>query len=543
MFHDLALTSPLLILLFGALFTLVVDPFLPAQLGNRRFWGPFGAVVSALAIVACAALWKTGQHEMHTPTFAYHLSATHFSLFFVALVSLAGLMTHLSSPRYLEEHGMAYGEYYALVHFAVFGMAVLVSAESLLTLFIGLETMSLSIYVLVAFKRASPASVEGGMKYFILGSAASAVLLYGMALLYGLSGGTSYVEIQRAMMTPPAHAGLWLGLAAVMMLGAFLFKVAAVPFHMWAPDAYEGAPTPVTGLMSAGVKAAAFGALLKFLFAGMAGTALTGLHLPIAKVLAVSAVITMTVGNVLALSQRNVKRILAYSSVAHAGYLLLGCVAAQPDQVLGAGFQTIDAAVPFYLTGYAVASLAAFAALVAVAKNGEELTGEAQLAGMGKNHPMAAAVLALAMLSLAGVPPTLGFFGKLELIREVMRVDDGAYTPYLVVMVLNSVVAAFYYLRVTVWIYFRREGRVAREYIREPSLNWAMALAALVIVVAGALPFRPMHLASRAGRDVRTKVAQAHLKFAGRPAGPTAAGEAVGAGDAAKAGDAARAGE
>ena len=512
MLHDLALTTPLLVLLLAALFTLVVDPFLPPD-SSRRFWGPFGAAACGVALVAAALLWRAGPLEMQTAPFAYHLSASPHALFFTALICLCALVTHLSSPRYLVEQGASYGEYYALLHFATFGMAVMVAAESIITLFIGLEIMSMSVYVLVAFKRTSMASVEAGMKYFIMGSVASALLLYGMAFLYGLTGGTSFVDIQRALVVPQGDQALYLNLAVVLTLAAFLFKVAAVPFHMWTPDAYEGAPTPITGFMSSAVKVAAFGALLKFLYAGVAGT---GANLPIdlGTVLATTAVISMTVGNLLALTQRNVKRMLGYSAVAHAGYLLLGCVASTTDPTLGAPYFLPGSAVPFYLIGYALASLAAFAALSTLGAKGEELAGEPQLTGLGRQYPMAGAVLALAMLSLAGVPPTLGFFGKLQLLREVLAVDDGKYLVHAVVLVVNSVVAAYYYLRVTVHIYMRPDGKTVRDYIREPSLTWAMGLTAVAILVLGVLPSRAIDLTRRSSNGIRTGVAQAHVAHA-----------------------------
>jgi len=520
MLHDLALTAPLLILLFAALFTLVVDPFLPANTGSRHFWGPFGAVFSGLALVAATLLWLNGPHEMQTVAFGHHLSASPHSLFFIALVCGCALITHLASPQYLVEQGTSYGEYYALLHFATFGMAAMVAAESLISLFIALEIMSMSVYVLVAFKRTSPASVEAGMKYFIIGSVASALLLYGMAFLYGLSGGTTFVEIQRALANPKPGQGLWLSLAVVLTLAAFLFKVAAAPFHMWAPDAYEGAPTPVTGFMSSAVKVAAFGALLKFLFAALAGSAVGQLPLSLATLLAGLALFTMTVGNLLALVQKSVKRMLAYSAVAHAGYLLLGCVAVVVDPTLGAPYLVPGGAVPFYLIGYALASLAAFAALSTLGKAGEELTGESQLTGLGHHHPLAGAVLALAMLSLAGVPPTLGFFGKLELLREVLRVDDGKYLPHVIVLVVNSVVSAYYYLRVTVHVYMRPEGKMVREYVREPSLSWAMGLSAVAILVLGFLPNRALTVSTRSAAGIRTTVANRQIRHAMAPAGP-----------------------
>ncbi|MSP91566.1 MAG: NADH-quinone oxidoreductase subunit N [Myxococcales bacterium] len=523
MLHDLALLTPLFVVLLAALFTLVADPFLPAHgtslpalSTSRRFWGPFNAAACLGALAVAALLWKTGPHEMRTVAFALHISASKLSLFFVALVCLCGAVAHLTSPRYLEEQGMAYGEYYALVSFAVFGMGAMVSAESLLTMFLSLEIMSLSVYVLVAFKRSSAASVEAGMKYFIVGSVASAVFLYGAAFLFGLSGGTTFVEIQRALQNPRPGDDLWLSLGVTLVAAAFLVKVAAVPFHMWAPDAYEGAPTPITGFMSAGVKAVAFAAFLKVVYGALQGPGAALLHVPLPKVLATTAVITMTVGNLFALTQLSAKRMLAYSAVAHAGYLLLGMVAASPDATLS-GFLTPGAAVPFYLLGYALASLAAFAALTALGHAGEELTGPTQLLGLGRRHPLAGAVLALSMISLAGVPPTLGFFGKLVLIREVLAVDGGAYLPHIVILVLNSVVSAYYYLRITVHIYMRPEGKRTdgkngeHVYIRETGLTWAMGATAAAILVLGALPERAIGVATRSAASVRTRAATLHV--------------------------------
>ena len=541
MLHDLALLTPQLILLVAAIFTLVADPFLssatPDAENTRRFWGPFGALMSFLAVIAAAFLWRAGPLQMHTPAFSYHISASGHALFFTALIAMCAGFTHLASPQYLVEQKAHFGEYYALLHFAAFGMTIMASAESLITLFIGLEIMSMAIYVLVAFKRSSIASVEAGMKYFIMGSVASAFLLYGMAFLYGLSGGTSFIEIQVALAHPKAGQDLWLGLAVVLTGGAFLFKVAAVPLHMWTPDAYEGAPTPITGFMSSAVKAAAFAAFLKFLYAGISGPALAALHLPIGTVLACIAGLTMTVGNILALTQRSIKRMLAYSAVAHAGYLLLGLVASAPDASLLAPFQSPTGAVPFYLVGYALASLAGFAALTSLGKDGEELTTEGQLAGLSKRHPIAALTLTISVLSLAGVPPTLGFFGKLQIVRDVLAMENGKYLPYVVVLVLNSVVSAYYYLKVPVAMYMRPDARVNREYVRDRSLTWAMVVPALAIVALGFLPGRAMTWAARSEAGIRTpaqilSVAHAHAVVlgGGQAANPTDAPKAAVAG-------------
>lgn len=503
MLHDLALSSPLVILLLAALFTLVADPFLPKD-ASRKFWGPFGALMSGLAVLACAALWKFGPYEMATPAFAAHLSASGHALFFTALIALCALVTHLASPQYLIEQNAHYGEYYALLHFATFGMAVMAASESLLTLFIGLEIMSMAIYVLVAFKRTSQASVEAGLKYFILGAVASAFLLYGMAFLYGISGGTTFTEIQRALVSLPPSEDLWLGLGIVLTGSAFLFKVAAVPMHMWTPDAYEGAPTPITGFMSSAVKTAAFAVLLKFLYAAISGPAFARMHLPIGQVLGCFALLSMTVGNVLALTQRSVKRMLAYSAIAHAGYLLLGTVASVADPQLGAPYMAPTGAVAFYLIGYALASLAGFAALSALGKDGEELTTEGQLTGLSKRHPLAALTLTISVLSLAGVPPTLGFFGKLQLIRDVLAVENGKYLPHVIVLVLNSVVSAYYYLKVPVAMYMRPDGKGNRLYVRDRGLSWAMAIPAFGVVLLGLMPGRAMTWATRSENGIRT---------------------------------------
>jgi NADH-quinone oxidoreductase subunit N len=359
------------------------------------------------------------------------------------------------------------------------------------------------------------------MKYFVLGSVASALLLYGMAFLYGLSGGLNFVDIQRALAKGGQGQDLWLSLAVLMTAAALLFKIAAAPFHMWAPDAYEGAPTPVTGLMSSAVKVAGVAALLKFLYPLLSGPAMATLHGNLPKILATLAVVSMTVGNVMALSQTSVKRVLAYSSVAHAGYLLLGALASTADAQLP-GYSNPTGAVPFYLVGYALASLAAFAALTAVGKDGEEQTTEAQLVGMGRQHPFAGAVLALAMLSLAGVPPTLGFFGKLQILRDVLAVEDGKYLPYVVMLVLNSVVAAYYYLRITVYIYMKPEPGQPKQYIREPSLQWAMGLTAVAILVLGAMPQRAIDMSRRGGATIRGGHARAHLLYEQRAGGALA---------------------
>jgi NADH-quinone oxidoreductase subunit N len=265
------------------------------------------------------------------------------------------------------------------------------------------------------------------------------------------------------------------------------------------------------------VKVAAFGALLKFLYVGAAGAGMDALPVALPTVLAWVAILTMTVGNLLALPQRNVKRVLAYSAVAHAGYLLLGCVAMSADPTLP-GYDLPGGAVPFYLVGYALASLAAFAALSTVGSKGQELTRESELAGLGWRYPFAGAVLTLAMFSLAGVPPTLGFFGKLSLIQEVLSVEDGRWLPFIVIMIVNSIVSAYYYLRVTVYVYMRPATDEQPEPLRSTGLSWAMAIAALAILAIGVLPGRAMDAAAKASAGVRTDTVAAHVRYELGPA-------------------------
>jgi NADH-quinone oxidoreductase subunit N len=378
----------------------------------------------------------------------------------------------LLSPGYLRSTRAERGEYYALVLFSAVGMLGLVSTTELVSLFVALEIMSVALYALTGFHRESEPSQEAALKYFVTGAFSSALFLYGVALLYGLSGTTRLegiaAKLQVCCCTGPLDSGPnLLALAGVgLLLVGLGFKVASAPFHMWAPDVYEGAPTSVTAFMSAGVKVAAFGAALRIL-----GEGVPSLATHWRPAVAVLALLSMVLGNLGALAQSSLKRMLAFSSVAHAGYLLSALVA---------GPMAAAEAVLFYLVAYAAVSLGTFGAIAALSRDGREPASCADVAGLATRRPALAAALALFLISLIGVPVSAGFVGKLYLFKAAV---GAGYTWLAVVGVLMSVVSAFYYLRVVVAMYMESPaGEVAWASL---GLGERIALAAQVAVVLG----------------------------------------------------------
>jgi len=406
------------------------------------------------------------------------------------LVTSALALTSLISYGYLREQASERGEFHALAHFAAAGMVLLVQVTDLLTLFVALEVMSLAIYALTAWLRATPRPAEAALKYFTLGSFASAIMLYGASLAYGAAGSTKLSDIAAA-----AQAGQSTGLlvlALVLLAAGFLFKVAAVPFHAWAPDVYDGAPTPVTGFMAAGVKVAAFGALLRVLYVAFGaqlfsagGEGFKGWYPLISGV----AIITMIGGNLLALAQRSVKRMLAYSSISHAGYLLAGVAAGAFDNVRAeAGEATL-----FYLFAYTATAIGAFAVVGMVERRGAGVDDDGRYEGLAQRHPGLALALTVFILSLAGIPPASGFAAKLFVFRAAL--DAGA-VGLAVVGLLSSVAGLYYYLRVLVMIYMRPARADAAEIPASPGMSTAaLVLVALVVLVTGVLPAPVQELA------------------------------------------------
>ena len=413
------------------------------------------------------------------------LVADEYALFLQALLLGIGIVTILLSPSYLRETAGDRGEYYALTLFSIVGMMGLVSVTDLISLFVSLEIMSVALYALAGMDRGRGESQESALKYFVTGSFSSAFLLYGVALLYGLSGSTSIDRIGVVLVTmEPGGHGLAV-LAVGLLLVGFGFKIASVPFHMWAPDVYEGAPTTVTAFMAAGVKAAAFGALLRVFGHGL--SSLQGEWRP---AIAVLALVTMVVGNLGALAQRNVKRMLAYSSIAHAGYLLTAVVAAP---------RLAAAAILFYLVGYAAVNLGGFGVMAALAREGKEPLSLSDMAGLASRRPALAAALAVFLVSLTGVPVSAGFVGKFYLFSAAV---DAGYVSLAIVGVLMSVVSAYYYLRVVVAMYMDAPvGEDAWSPVA-PGSRLALAVSVAVVLGLGILPGPVLALARRAAESL-----------------------------------------
>ena len=422
--------SPLIVIALGALLLMMAESFSTTRTPTRA-GGPLRTVehaqglalgttvVFVVGILFSAAVWFRGVENLTgIASVAPWLVIDRFSLFFDGLLCLGGALTALIAGGYLPEHNLNRGEFYTLLLFATFGAMMLASAGDLLTIFLGLETMSIGAYALTAFRRASPRSAEAALKYFLLGSFAAAILLYGFALLYGATGHTDLVGIGVALAHGAVKSPLVI-FALALVLAGLVFKVSGVPFHMWTPDAYEGAPTPATNYMAVAVKSGAFAMMLRVLLTAFGDPKSTSWAAGWPPVLAMVAVLTMTVANLVAGRQDSVKRMLAYSSIAHAGYLLVGVVAsvrAAPEA---------QASVLFYLLTYTVSTAGAFGALVLCGSRGAEAVSYEDLSGIGRRHPAAALAFSLFLISLAGIPPTAGFFGKWFIFRAAM--DGGFY--------------------------------------------------------------------------------------------------------------------
>jgi NADH-quinone oxidoreductase subunit N len=414
---------------------------------------------------------------------------------FVFLVVSA--LTILISMVWVESERLPAGEFHSLLMFATSGMMFMASAGDLVIVFLGLEILSIATYVMCGFRRTDIRSNESSMKYFILGSFSSAFLLYGIALTYGATataagpGTTNIAEIARRL--PDAQYPLLLFAGAAMMLVGFGFKIATAPFHVWTPDVYEGAPTPVTAFMAAGPKAAGFASFMRvFLFAfpfvvAAANKTVAGqIHAAWLSTLVVIAVLTMTVGNVVAIAQNNVKRMLAYSSIAHAGYALVGFIAAGAAADMEQRNAAI-AAVIFYLLTYAVMNLGAFAVVQLIARPGDRRTEVEDYNGIGFQSPWLAFCLSLFLLSLLGMPPTAGFMGKVMVFRAAL---DQHYYLLVVIGVLNSAVSAYYYLRLIIVMFFRERTTAWNAPQIPASIGLALVITILGVFYLGLFPGR-----------------------------------------------------
>jgi NADH-quinone oxidoreductase subunit N len=397
------------------------------------------------------------------------VAADRFAVFFrLVLLGVAGLGV-LLSYHYLDRADEARGEYYCLLLFATAGMTLIAASADLIMVFLALEILSLSLYLMTGFSFRRVASAEASMKYFLLGAFSSAFFLYGVALAYGATGTTNLADIAAELEGEIEPLALALGAAGLLATG-FAFKVAAVPFHMWTPDAYQGAPTCVTAFMSAGTKVAAFAAFLRVF-----DVALNPLVWDWRPFLWVVAAVTMVTGSIVAIAQTDVKRMLAYSSIAHAGFILVGVAAANPQGIQGA---------MFYLVAYAAMILGAFGVVMLVSVRGEENLSLGSYAGLARRSPFLAVTLALFLLSLAGIPPTAGFIAKVAVFSAAVQ---AGYWPLVLIAVIASVIAAFFYIRVIVLMYM--QDPVEAPAVERTSLaRLAVAVPAVLTLLFGVLP-------------------------------------------------------
>jgi NADH-quinone oxidoreductase subunit N len=443
---------------------------------QKKAFGPLAIVGLAAALVASvSAASDPGA------AFSNMLIIDGFASFFRFLVIGVGLLAILSSTEYLSREHANGGEYYALILFSIVGQCIMVTADELIMIFIGLEISSIASYVLAGYLRDDPRNNEAALKYFLLGSFATAFLLYGVAWIYGLTGSTNLDHIRSALMTSAPPLAL-AGAAAALIFVGVGFKISAAPFQIWAPDVYQGAPAPVSGFLSVGPKAAAFAILLR-IFLTAFGPIATNWE----PVIWACALATMIVGNFAALQQSNVKRMLAYSSIAHAGYVL---VAVTANSGTGA------AAAMFYLAAYAFTNLGAFAVVTYFSRKGEKYVAIEDFAGLSQRQPAMAAMLTIFLLSLIGVPLTGGFFGKFYIFKAALD----AHLVWLTVLgLLNSAVAAYYYLRILVVMYMKDPGDSVENL--EPAgigLKLAVYGSALGTLVLGIFPDWVLDIASRA---------------------------------------------
>jgi NADH-quinone oxidoreductase subunit N len=498
--RDLAYIAPSLILAVWGLIVLVLDFSLLRKRSSHSRCQILGrstlAVVAGTILLALASLGDSGliqdpinsDWSLFSGFLAGDLSTLWFNFILLALLAMT---VGLSTAWNFTTH---WGEYFALLCWSAVGMMLMVAADELLTLFLCLETMTICLYLATSFEKTRRRSAEGGLKYFVYGSVSSAVFLFGLSLLYGMTGTTRLDAVYRALVSAGAFSGLEgniIGAVAVVMILVGLgFKIAAVPFHQWAPDVYEGAPAPVAGWIAAGSKLASFVAMVKIMVAALGPwAARSGEFLAPGWVglIAVIAAVSMTYGNFAALVQNNLKRMLAYSSIAHAGYLLVGVLAASISVSRGAA----AGAVLFYLVVYALATMGAFALAAWLARdlNSDQIS---DLAGLGRRSPALGASIVLLMLSLIGMPPLAGFFGKLLMFMEAIntRETDRLTMIWLVALGLfNSVVSAFYYVRVLKVMYLR-EPKASQPVLAIPpaGVRWTIGIATALVLLLGIYP-------------------------------------------------------
>jgi len=437
--------------------------------------------------IAVIALGFAIFHAVYVPegmAFQGMLAVDGMASFFKTLVMVAGLLVIFGSGDYLQRENAEASEYYALVLFSIVGQCIMASANELIMIFIGLEISSIATYILAGFLRDDPRNNESALKYFLLGSFATAFLLYGVAWMYGATGSTNLATIHTALLSGSNPAQPLIGVAAALIFVGLAFKLSAAPFQGWAPDVYQGAPSPVSGFMTVGPKAAAFAVLIRIFTLALGS--ISDRWLPVVWG---CALVTMLVGNLAALKQTNIKRMLAYSSIAHAGYVLVA---------VAANSGTGSAAAMFYLAAYAFTNIGAFTVVAHFARKGEKYVAIEDFAGLSQKQPAMAAMMTIFLLSLIGVPLTGGFFGKFYIFKAAL---DSNLVWLTILGLLNSAIAAYYYLRILVVMYMKEPGESTDNLpVASPMLQIAIYGSAIMTLVLGIMPGWVLDFATRAAR-------------------------------------------
>ncbi len=463
------LAAPLMLLaLMGVVLMVAAAVFRPMP--RLPFWG-----ASCLTVATTLVLVALGSGKPATEAFSGMLRIDAYGNFFAAVVLVSGLFSLLISDSYMERIGVRVGEFYSLVLFALCGMLGMVYSNDLMMTFISLEVMSIAVYVLCAIKRSDDRAVESGFKYFILGAFSSAILLYGVAFVYGATGSTALPAIAHTLREGGGEAAGILALGGALLLVGFGFKVASVPFHMWAPDVYQGAPTAVTALMASGVKAASIAAFGRVVIGAMGDDASNW-----NGALWWMAAATMLVGNLAALAQNDLKRIFAYSGIAHAGYLMMALSSVAAG---GAAENGAIGSLAFYMLAYVLMNAGAFAVLALMTTSeGDDATDIDRLAGLGRSHPFLAAGLSVCLISLAGLPPTMGFIGKFYLFSAAIGAGEVGLA---FVGAIGAAAGVYYYLRPMVYMYMR-EG--SPDMAVDGRARLALGLTSALLLIFGLMP-------------------------------------------------------
>ena len=474
---DLGWLAPYLILCVVGMLLVLGEAFYKGK--DRTLLAGLAVAGSLASAVASIILYRQLGEGESKSLLGDMLVADRTGYVLSALFAVVTAFAAMMSPAHQREHEWETGELYGVMLLSASGMVMLAHAANLVTIFLGIETMSIGVYVMTALRRKSRRGNEAAMKYFLIGAFSTGFLVYGMALIYGGAGTLKLAHMAEAL-GHTANPGLVIA-GSFLLVVAFGFKVAAVPFHMWAPDAYEGAPTPVTAFMAAAVKAAAVAAMIRLFGHALGGDILPFGTLGWASPMVVIAAITITIGNITAVRQDNIKRMLAYSSISHAGVLLVGLCA------LGLGSASAQGSIVYYLIAYSVATMGAFAVVSYVGSRGRERLLVDDWAGLGGQHGGAALAMTICLLSFGGMPPTGGFFAKFYLFKSAMEVYDGQLLWLVVIGVINSAISIYYYLRIVTAMYFKDANQPFAP-TRSTGLLFVVAFCPLLVLELGLMP-------------------------------------------------------